>query len=58
MQLQVKTGLFIFKMYMRVAESHIYSLCTGKNGWPIIGVNKEGNDYGEPVMEYTKAKCR
>lgn len=25
-----------------------------ENGWPIIGVNKEGNDYGEPVMEYTK----
>ncbi len=22
--------------------------------WPIIGVNKPGNDYGEPVMEYKK----
>ena len=25
-----------------------------ENDWPIIGVNKEGNDYGEPVMEYPK----
>lgn len=25
-----------------------------ENDWPIIGVNKEGNDYGEPVMEYKK----
>lgn len=25
-----------------------------ENDWPIIGVNKEGNDYGEPVMEYRK----
>jgi len=25
-----------------------------ENEWPIIGVNKEGNDYGEPVMEYVK----
>ena len=25
-----------------------------KNDWPIIGVNKEGNDYGEPVMQYVK----
>lgn len=25
-----------------------------ENEWPIIGVNKEGNDYGEPVMEYKK----
>ncbi|MGN0316745.1 MAG: family 43 glycosylhydrolase [Lachnospira sp.] len=25
-----------------------------ENDWPVIGVNKDGNDYGEPVMEYTK----
>lgn len=25
-----------------------------ENDWPIIGVNKAGNDYGEPVMEYAK----
>lgn len=25
-----------------------------ENDWPIIGVNKEGNDYGEPVMEFRK----
>lgn len=25
-----------------------------ENEWPVIGVNKPGNDYGEPVMEYTK----
>lgn len=25
-----------------------------ENDWPIIGINKEGNDYGEPVMEYRK----
>lgn len=25
-----------------------------EDGWPIIGVKKEGNDYGEPVMEYKK----
>ena len=25
-----------------------------ENDWPIIGVNKDGNDYGEPVMEYRK----
>lgn len=25
-----------------------------ENDWPIIGVNKDGNDYGEPVMEYKK----
>lgn len=22
--------------------------------WPVIGVNKDGNDYGEPVMQYHK----
>ncbi len=25
-----------------------------ENEWPVIGVNKPGNDYGEPVMEYKK----
>lgn len=25
-----------------------------ENDWPIIGVNKDGNDYGEPVMQYVK----
>jgi beta-xylosidase len=25
-----------------------------KNDWPIIGVAKAGNDYGEPVLEYQK----
>lgn len=25
-----------------------------ENEWPVIGVNKPGNDYGEPVMEYRK----
>lgn len=25
-----------------------------ENDWPIIGVNKPGNEYGEPVMEYKK----
>ena len=25
-----------------------------ENDWPVIGVNKPGNDYGEPVMEYKK----
>ena len=25
-----------------------------ENDWPIIGINKEGNDYGEPVMQYVK----
>ena len=25
-----------------------------ENDWPIIGVNKPGNEYGEPVMEYRK----
>lgn len=25
-----------------------------ENDWPIIGVNKPGNDYGEPVAEYKK----
>lgn len=25
-----------------------------ENDWPVIGVNKPGNDYGEPVMEYPK----
>ena len=25
-----------------------------ENDWPVIGVNKPGNDYGEPVMEYRK----
>lgn len=25
-----------------------------ENDWPIIGVAKDGNDYGEPVMEYHK----
>ena len=25
-----------------------------ENEWPIIGLNKEENDYGEPVMEYKK----
>lgn len=25
-----------------------------ENDWPVIGVNKAGNDYGEPVMEYKK----
>ena len=24
------------------------------NDWPVIGVNKDGNEYGEPVMEYDK----
>lgn len=23
-----------------------------ENDWPVIGVKKDGNDYGEPVMEY------
>lgn len=25
-----------------------------EDGWPIIGIKKEDNDYGEPVMEYKK----
>jgi beta-xylosidase len=25
-----------------------------KNDWPIIGIAKDGNDYGEPVIEYRK----
>lgn len=25
-----------------------------ENDWPIIGINKDGNDYGEPVMQYVK----
>ncbi len=25
-----------------------------KEDWPVIGVAKEGNDYGEPVLEYKK----
>lgn len=25
-----------------------------EDDWPVIGVNKAGNDYGEPVMEYKK----
>ena len=25
-----------------------------QDDWPIIGIAKEGNDYGEPVMEYRK----
>lgn len=25
-----------------------------ENDWPIIGINKEDNDYGEPVMQYVK----
>jgi len=25
-----------------------------ENDWPIIGIAKNGNDYGEPVMEYKK----
>lgn len=25
-----------------------------ENDWPIIGIAKDGNDYGEPVMEYKK----
>ena len=25
-----------------------------ENDWPVIGVNKNGNEYGEPVMEYYK----
>ena len=25
-----------------------------ENDWPVIGVNKNGNEYGEPVMEYDK----
>lgn len=25
-----------------------------ESDWPVIGVNKTGNDYGEPVMEYRK----
>ena len=25
-----------------------------ENDWPVIGVNKDGNQYGEPVMEYDK----
>ena len=25
-----------------------------ENDWPVIGVKKDGNDYGEPVMEYEK----
>jgi beta-xylosidase len=25
-----------------------------QNDWPIIGIAKEGNDYGEPVLEYRK----
>lgn len=25
-----------------------------ENDWPVIGVNKDGNEYGEPVMEYDK----
>ncbi len=25
-----------------------------KNDWPVIGIAKDGNDYGEPVMEYKK----
>ena len=25
-----------------------------KEDWPIIGVVKEGNDYGEPVLQYRK----
>lgn len=25
-----------------------------KNDWPIIGIAKDGNEYGEPVMEYQK----
>lgn len=25
-----------------------------KEDWPIIGIAREGNDYGEPVMEYRK----
>ena len=25
-----------------------------QNDWPVIGIAKDGNDYGEPVMEYKK----
>lgn len=25
-----------------------------KNDWPVIGIAKDGNDYGEPVLEYKK----
>ncbi len=29
-----------------------------ENDWPIIGVNKTGKDYGEPVMEYKKPSVK
>jgi len=32
---------------------HLQPMCW-KEDWPIIGVAKNGNDYGEPVIEYSK----
>lgn len=33
---------------------HLQPMHWEDNDWPIIGINKDGNDYGEPVMEYRK----
>lgn len=33
--------------------AHLQPMCW-KEDWPIIGVAKEGNDYGEPVLQYRK----
>lgn len=34
--------------------THLQPMTWLDNDWPIIGVAKDGNDYGEPVIEYKK----
>lgn len=33
---------------------HLQPMTWLDNDWPVIGIAKPGNDYGEPVMEYSK----
>ncbi|MCR5558648.1 MAG: family 43 glycosylhydrolase [Butyrivibrio sp.] len=40
-------------LYGRIC--HLQPVCW-KNGWPIVGVNPDENDCGEPVFEYEKPK--
>lgn len=34
--------------------THLQPMSWREDDWPIIGVAKDGNDYGEPVLEYRK----
>lgn len=45
--------LYFQDVYAAGRITHLQPM-SWKEDWPVIGVAKDGNDYGEPVMEYRK----